>query len=94
MAVDLTFRSLQTEEYMATAADSPAGTTVSTIRDILGGNRSEISELSGAVIEHGKAVGVPTPTHSFCVSALSAMEGRARGQVEPYTMKGVDPAKL
>eukprot|EP01052_Picozoa_sp_SAG31_P018014 SAG31_NODE_1258_length_9078_cov_12.076512_3_plen_343_part_00 len=90
VAVDLGF----TDLYMDTAKSSPRGTTVSTIRDILGGNKSELFELSGAVVAHGTATGTPTPTQSFCVSALAAMEGKARGEVAKYTMKGVERARI
>eukprot|EP01050_Picozoa_sp_SAG11_P024117 SAG11_NODE_5043_length_1681_cov_3.587231_2_plen_138_part_00 len=83
-----------TEQYLATASGSPAGTTVSTIRDVLGGRQSELPELSGAVAAHGGLAGVPTPTHSFCLAALAAMEARARGELEPYQMKGVELSKL
>ena len=81
-------------QYLAsTAASSPAGTTVSTIRDVLNGSPSEVMELSGAVVRHGRAVGVPTPTHDFLVGALSPQERSHRGE-RTFTMAGVVTNKL
>ena len=57
--------------YLESAASSPAGTTVSTIRDVMNGKPSEVMELSGAVVRHGSDVGVATPIHSFLVRSHS-----------------------
>jgi 2-dehydropantoate 2-reductase len=38
--------------------------------DLLRGNRIELPWLSGKVVELGRKLGVPTPTHAFMYAAL------------------------
>lgn len=86
VAVDANFP----QQYLeTTATTSPAGTTVSTIRDVLNGSASEVLELSGAVVRHGQATNTPTPTHAILVGLLLPQERSHRGELE-YTLAGVN----
>lgn len=44
--------------------------------DLRQGNPTEVDTISGSVIRAGKAVGLPTPTHTMIVDLVHAMEGR------------------
>jgi len=57
-------------------------TTSSMQRDVLRGLPSEIYWQSGAVVRIGKAVGVPTPVHSFMLATLLPQEKKARKELD------------
>lgn len=55
---------------------SPEGLT-SIYADLRNGRRSEVDTISGSVVRAGQKVGVPTPSHSFLVGLIHAMEGKS-----------------
>jgi 2-dehydropantoate 2-reductase len=59
---------------------TPTGTS-SLQRDIAAGKRSELDAWTGAVVQLGARLRVPTPTHSFLYAALLPLERRARGEL-------------
>lgn len=42
--------------------------------DLKAGRRSEVDTISGSVVRAGEQIGVPTPSHSFIVEMIHAME--------------------
>lgn len=48
--------------------------------DLRHGKKTEVKTISGSVIEAGKRLGIPTPTHQIIVSLVLAMEGRTSEQ--------------
>ncbi len=48
----------------------PPDSTSSMQRDLRDGRRSELHELTGAVVRHGRAAGVATPVHDFLYACL------------------------
>ena len=55
--------------------NAPGGYT-SIYADLKAGRRTEVSVINGAVIEAGKRLGIPTPTHGLILDMVQAMEGR------------------
>ncbi len=62
-------------EVKAVCDNSPNGLT-SIYADIHDGRRTEVDTISGSIVRAGKKCGVPTPSHSFVVGLIHAMEGR------------------
>jgi 2-dehydropantoate 2-reductase len=58
------------DRTVATSMGLPAALLPSMAVDLMRGNRIELPWLSGKVVELGKQLGVPTPTHSFLLTAL------------------------
>jgi 2-dehydropantoate 2-reductase len=58
------------DKTLAWNRSAPAGLLPSMAVDLMRGNRIELPWLSGKVVELGKQLGVPTPTHSFMFTAL------------------------
>jgi 2-dehydropantoate 2-reductase len=58
------------DKTLAWNRSAPAGLLPSMAVDLIRGNRIELPWLSGKVVELGKQLGVPTPTHSFMFAAL------------------------
>ena len=48
----------------------PPDSTSSMQRDLRDGRRSELHELTGAVVRHGRAAGIPTAVHDFLYACL------------------------
>jgi 2-dehydropantoate 2-reductase len=62
-------------EVKAVCDNAPKGLT-SIYTDIKNGRRTEVDTISGSVVNAGKKVGVPTPTHETVVTMMHALEGR------------------
>ena len=62
-------------EVRAVCDNSPGGLT-SIYSDLKNGRRSEVDTISGSVVRAGAKVGVPTPSHSFLVEFIHALEGK------------------
>lgn len=62
-------------EVKAVCDNSPGGLT-SIYSDLRSGRRSEVDTISGSVVRAGEKAGVPTPSHSFLVALIHAMENR------------------
>jgi 2-dehydropantoate 2-reductase len=58
------------DRTFAASMGLPAALLPSMAVDLMRGNRIELPWLSGKVVELGKQLGVPTPTHSFLLTAL------------------------
>ena len=56
--------------------------TTSMQRDFRDGRRTELEELSGAVVRFGAAAGIDVPVHSTIYSMLLPLEMKARGTLE------------
>ena len=65
-----------------------AGSTPSTVRDVVCGRPSEVREMSGAMHRLGLEYGVPMPVHSFIAAVMEPQEALARGERE-YFLQGV-----
>jgi 2-dehydropantoate 2-reductase len=55
----------------------PAGMVASMQKDIMEGRLSELEAQTGAVVRMGRALEVPTPTHTFIYASLLPMEKAA-----------------
>ncbi|MDO5833582.1 MAG: 2-dehydropantoate 2-reductase [Lachnospiraceae bacterium] len=64
-------------EVKAVCDKSPNGLT-SIYADLRDGRRSEVDTISGSIVRAGVKAGVPTPSHSFLVGLIHAMENRPR----------------
>ncbi|MCA8929658.1 MAG: 2-dehydropantoate 2-reductase [Alphaproteobacteria bacterium] len=53
-------------------------------QDVLAGRRSEIDTIHGGVVAEGERLGVPTPTCAFMVTAVRALQEKARQQGDAY----------
>ena len=62
-------------EVKAVCDNSPGGLT-SIYSDLKNGRRSEVDTISGSVVRAGAKAGVPTPSHSFLVEFIHALEGK------------------
>ena len=64
-------------EVKAVCDNSPNGLTsiYAALRD---GRRTEVDTISGSVVRAGEKGGVPTPSHTFLVQMIHAMEGRGK----------------
>jgi 2-dehydropantoate 2-reductase len=69
-------------DLLALIDSLPEASTASLQRDIASGHPSELDNLTGAGVRLGAKVGVPTPTLSFLLAALTPLEQRARGRVD------------
>jgi 2-dehydropantoate 2-reductase len=58
------------ERTLAWNKTAPATLLPSMAVDLMRGNRIELPWLSGKIVELGKQLGVPTPTHSLMYAAL------------------------
>ena len=67
------------ERALAFIDTLPEEGTSSLHRDFEAGRRTELEALSGAVVQLGRDLGVPTPTHDFMYSCLLPLELAARG---------------
>ncbi len=56
----------------------PEGATASMQRDIMAGRPSELKDQTGALVQFGKELGVPTPVGSLIYSCLLPLEIEAR----------------
>jgi 2-dehydropantoate 2-reductase len=57
-------------------ARATAGNVSSMLQDLRRGTRTEIDAICGAVVEHGRRQGVPTPVNESLWRAVRAREGR------------------
>jgi 2-dehydropantoate 2-reductase len=57
-------------------ARATAGNLSSMLQDLQRGSRTEIDAICGAVVEHGRRLGVPTPVNESLWRAVRAREGR------------------
>lgn len=55
--------------------NAPGGYT-SVYADLKAGRKTEVSVINGAVVEAGRRLGVPTPTHELILDMVQSMEGR------------------
>lgn len=55
--------------------NAPGGYT-SIYADLKAGRNTEVSVINGAVVEAGRRLGIPTPTHELILDMVYAMEGR------------------
>ena len=62
-------------EVKAVCDNAPNGLT-SIYSDLKNGRRSEVDTISGSVVRAGIKVGVPTPSHTFLVGMIHALEGK------------------
>jgi len=53
-------------------------------QDVMAGRRSEIDTIHGGVVAEGQTLGVPTPTCAFMVTAVRALQEKARQQGDAY----------
>ena len=65
------------DDRLAFCDTLPPAMTASMYTDLIRGNRLELPWLSGAVVDMGKALGVPTPCNSRVVAELAALVGGA-----------------
>ncbi len=64
-------------EMVEEVAHKTAANHSSMLQDVLRGAPTEIDAICGAVTQHGKNVGVPTPVNATCWRLLKAMAERA-----------------
>lgn len=62
--------------------NAPGGYT-SIYADLKAGRRTEAAVINGAVVETGRRLGIPVPTHELILDIVRAMEGRDRCGQEP-----------
>ena len=55
--------------------NAPGGYT-SVYADLKAGRKTEVSVINGAVVETGRRLGIPVPTHELILDMVRAMEGR------------------
>ena len=58
------------EKSLDVASDAPSDMKASMAIDLERGNRLELPWLGGKVVELGRQLGVPTPTHSMMYAML------------------------
>ena len=58
------------EKILDVASDAPSAMKASMATDLERGNRLELPWLSGKVVELGRRLGVPTPTHNMMYAML------------------------
>ncbi len=68
----------QTERIKKHLENAPGGYT-SVYADLKAGRITEVSAINGAVVEAGRRLGVPVPTHELILDMVRAMEGRGSG---------------
>jgi 2-dehydropantoate 2-reductase len=73
----------EVEEHMtARAKENPRGDMQrpSMAQDIRKGRRTEIDFMNGFIVDKGKLLGLPTPSHEKLVSLVRRLE---RGEIQP-----------
>jgi 2-dehydropantoate 2-reductase len=68
------------ERALATAMERHGATKASMLQDLERGVPTEVDVIDGAVVERGRAHGVPTPLHERVVELIHAAE---RGERRP-----------
>jgi 2-dehydropantoate 2-reductase len=61
-------------DHLRKVAEATAENRCSMLQDVMAGRATEIDSLCGAVVEHGEAVGIPTPANQALHALVKGIE--------------------
>ncbi|MDX1417563.1 MAG: 2-dehydropantoate 2-reductase [Candidatus Promineifilaceae bacterium] len=87
-ALDISLPYEYPEEQIVRVARQTASNYSSMLKDVLRGAPTEIKAICGAIIEHGKRAGIPTPINSEFYRLVTAQTEQLNDFIQTYNSEG------